>query len=125
MRILAAFLLVFATAFGAEWWGTWDRSSDPVSGYMVRYGPSSGNKLVSQLVGDTNRVGLLDIPDGIQVYIEVVAIGTNGVLSVPSNEFIVSTNRVSPPTNLRGVTNVTKWELIVTNIFNWREIPDK
>jgi hypothetical protein len=125
MRILAAFLLLFATAIGAEWWGQWDRSSDPVSGYLVRYGPSSGNKLVSQLVGDTNRVGLLDIPDGIQVYIEVLAIGTNGVFSLPSNEFVVSTNRVDPPTNLRGATNVTRWELITTNIFYWREITEK
>lgn len=125
MRILAAFLVFCATAIGAEWWGQWDRSTNTVSGYVVRYGPSSGNKLVSQLVGDTNRVGLLDIPDGIQVFVEVLAIGTNGILSAPSNEFIVSTNRVDPPTNLRSITNVTRWELIATNIFHWREITEK
>jgi hypothetical protein len=55
----------------------------------------------------------------------VLAIGTNGVLSAPSNEFVVSTNRVSPPTNLRGVTNVTRWEMVSTNIFYWREILEK
>ena len=124
MKFLSAFLLVFATAIGAEWWGTWDRSKDPVSGYIVRYGPSTGNKLASQFVGDTNKVGLMDIPDGIQVFIEVLAIGTNGILSAPSNEFIVSTNRVSPPTNLRSITNVTRWEVVATNIFTWREITE-
>jgi hypothetical protein len=125
MRILAAFILVCATAIGGEWWGTWDRSKDPVVGYLVRYGPSSSNKLASRFVGDTNRVGLLDIPDGIQVFIEVLAIGTNGVLSLPSNEFIVSTNRISPPTNLRSITNVTRWEVVATNIFYWREITEE
>jgi hypothetical protein len=125
MRILASFILVCATALGAEWWGEWNRSTNTVNGYLVRYGPSSGNKLVTQLVGDTNKVGLMDIPDGIQVFIEVLAIGTNGVLSAPSNEFVVSTNRVSPPTNLRSITNVTRWEVVATNIFYWREISEK
>lgn len=121
MRLIIAFLLC-GTLLGGEWWGEWDRSTNAVNGYLVRYGPSSGNKLASQYVGDTNRVGLLDIPDGIQVFIEVMAVGTNGILSAPSNEFVVTTNRVDPPTNLRGVTNVTKWELVVTNIWSWREI---
>lgn len=124
MRIIFAFLLVFATALGGEWWGEWNRSTNTVNGYLVRYGPSTGNKLVNQFVGDTNKVGLLDIPDGIQVFIEVLAIGTNGVLSKPSNEFVVSTNRVDPPTGLRSITNVTRWEVVATNIFYWREIPN-
>lgn len=117
-----AVLSCLLTAIGGEWWGEWDRSTNKVNGYLVRYGPSSGNKIVDQFVGDTNKVGLLDIPDGIQVFVEVLAIGTNGVLSKPSNEFVVSTNRVDPPTNLRSVTNVTKWELTMTNILYWKEV---
>lgn len=110
------------TAIGGEWWGEWDRVPQPINGYLVRYGPSSGNKLANQFVGDTNKVGILNIPDNIEVFVEVLAIGTNGILSRPSNEYVISTNRVSPPTNLRSVTNITKWELITTNIFYWRQV---
>lgn len=117
-------LLLCGTLLGGEWWGEWDRSTNSVNGYVVRYGPSSANKIAQQFVGDTNRVGILNIPEGIEVFIEVLAIGTNGILSRPSNEFVVSTNQVSPPTNLRAVTNVTKWEVTITNILNWREVPN-
>lgn len=115
-------LLFCGTLIGGEWWGEWTRSTNTVNGYLVRYGPSSSNKLVNQFVGDTNKVGILNIPDNIEVFVEVLAIGTNGILSRPSNEYVISTNRVDPPTNLRGATNVTKWELITTNIFYWRQI---
>ena len=117
-----AFVSLLLTAIGGEWWGEWDRSTNTVNGYLVRYGPSSNNKLVNQFVGDTNKVGILNIPDNIEVFVEVMAIGTNGVLSRPSNEYVVTTNRVSAPTNLRSVTNVSRYELIVTNIVHWQEI---
>lgn len=115
-------LLFCGTLLGGEWWGEWDRSTNAVNGYVVRYGPSSGNKFATRFVGDTNKVALIDIPDGVVIFIEVFAIGTNGVLSLPSNEYVVRTNRVDPPTNLRSITNVTKWEVVMTNIWSWRAI---
>ena len=117
-----AFVTFLLTAIGGEAWVEWDRVPEPVSGYLVRYGPSSSSKLVNQFVGDTNMVRILGVPDNIQVFMDVRAIGTNGIAGPPSNELVISTNRVSAPANLRSVTNVTKWELIATNIFYWRQV---
>lgn len=98
--------IFFATvASGASVNVTWDPPSDAsVTGYIVRYGPSSTNKVQTINVGNTNLARITGIPDNIQVYMDVVSYNGIGLQSLPSNEINFSTVPPQPPKLLR-ITN--------------------
>lgn len=102
-RILPIFFATVASAASVN--VTWDVPSDPtVTGYIVRYGPSSTNKVQAINVGNTNLARITGIPDNIQVYMEVVSYNGFGRESLPSNEINFSTLPPQPPKLLR-ITN--------------------
>lgn len=106
MKSILSILFAFAifTASSATVSVTWDAPNDPsVTGYVVRYGPSSTNKIQTVNVGNTNLVSVT-VPDNIQVYMDVVSYNGIGLLSLPSNEINFSTLPPQPPKLLR-ITN--------------------
>lgn len=80
-------------------------TNSPPSGYIVRYGPSSGNKLTSVNVGLTNLVRITGIPDNQQIYMDVVAYSSVGVQSLPSEEITFSTSVPKAPSGLKLTNN--------------------
>lgn len=99
--------ILFATvASGASVNVTWDAPNDPsVTGYIVRYGPSSTNKVQTVNVGNTNLARITGIPDNIQVYMDVVSYNGIGLQSLPSNEINFSTVPPQAPKLLRLTNN--------------------
>lgn len=106
----------------------WDRvnPTNKINGYVVRYGPSPTNKMAWTHVGDTNKVFLPGIPDGIDVFSEVVAIGLDGRVSDQSNQLLSKANTKPPaPLNLRPITNIVviTTTTFVTNITTFTNSP--
>lgn len=84
---------------------TWDPINDPsVAGFIIRYGPSSTNKLQTVNVGNTNLVAVT-VPDNIQVYMDVLSYNSIGILSLPSNEINFSTVTPKAPASLKLTNN--------------------
>ena len=105
MKRLLALALITSTAFAAQVCVTWDSIDDPVvTGFIVRYGPSSTNKIQTVNVGNTNLV-TVTVPDNIQVYMDVVSYNGEGIISLPSNEINFSTIPPKAPTTLKLTNN--------------------
>jgi len=105
MKRLLAPLLATTTAFAAQVRVTWDQIDDPsVTGFIVRYGPSSTNKIQTVNVGNTNLVSVT-VPDNIQIYMDVVSYNAIGIQSLPSNEINFSTIPPKAPTSLKLTNN--------------------
>lgn len=105
MKRLLALALITSTAFAAQVRVTWDPIDDPVvTGFIVRYGPSSTNKIQTVNVGNTNLVSVT-VPDNIQVYMDVVSYNGVGIISLPSNEINFSTIPPKAPTTLKLTNN--------------------
>lgn len=105
MKHLLALLLATSTAFAASVKVTWDPTDDPtVTGFIVRYGPASSNKLQTVNVGNTNLVSVT-VPDNIQVYMDVVSYNAIGLVSLPSNEINFSTTPPKAPASLKLTNN--------------------
>lgn len=105
MKRLLALALITSTAFAAQVRVTWDSIDDPVvTGFIVRYGPSSTNKIQTVNVGSTNLV-TVTVPDNIQVYMDVVSYNGVGIISLPSNEINFSTIPPKAPTTLKLTNN--------------------
>lgn len=105
MKKLIPILLLASTAFAAQVKVTWDPINDPsVTGFIVRYGPSSTNKLQTVNVGNTNLVAVT-VPDNIQVYMDVLSYNSIGILSLPSNEINFSTVTPKAPASLKLTNN--------------------
>ena len=105
MKRLLALALITSTAFAAQVRVTWDSIDDPVvTGFIVRYGPSSTNKIQTVNVGNTNLVSVT-VPDNIQVYMDVVSYTSVGIISLPSNEINFSTIPPKAPTTLKLTNN--------------------
>lgn len=105
MKRLLALALATSTAFAAQVKVTWDPTDDPtVTGFVVRYGPSSTNKIQTVNVGNTNLVSVT-VPDNIQVYMDVVSYNAIGLVSLPSNEINFSTIPPKAPTTLKLTNN--------------------
>lgn len=123
MKRLAAFALVAFTAQAGEIAVEWDRVPDSISTYVVRYGPSATNKIAAAIVGNTNRATIVNVPDGIEVFTEVVAVGVDGRVSDPSNTIRTFANsKPSTPLNLRPITNVFTISATVTNIITFQTV---
>lgn len=98
-------ILASLTANAASVNVAWDAPNDPsVTGYVVRYGPSSTNKIQTVNVGNTNLVSVT-VPDNIQVYMDVVSYNGIGLLSLPSNEINFSTIPPKAPASIRLTNN--------------------
>lgn len=105
MKHLLALALTASTVFAAQVKVTWDPIDDPtVTGFVVRYGPSSTNKLQTVNVGNTNLVSVT-VPDNIQVYMDVVSYNAIGLVSLPSNEINFSTIPPKAPAMLKLTNN--------------------
>ena len=105
MKNLLALALATSTAFAAQVKVTWDPTDDStVTGFVVRYGPSSTNKLQTVIVGNTNLVSV-SVPDDIQIYMDVVSYNAIGLVSLPSNEINFSTIPPKAPTTLKLTNN--------------------
>lgn len=105
MKRLLALALATSTAFAAQVKVTWDPLDDPtVTGFIVRYGPSSTNKIQTVNVGNTNLVSVT-VPDNTQVYMDVVSYNAIGLVSLPSNEINFSTIPPKAPTTLKLTNN--------------------
>ena len=105
MKRLLALALITSTAFAAQVRVTWDSIDDAsVTGFIVRYGPASTNKIQTVNVGNTNLVAVT-VPDNIQVYMDVVSYNGVGIISLPSNEINFSTIPPKAPTTLKLTNN--------------------
>lgn len=105
MKHLLALAALLTTATAAQVRVTWDQIDDPsVTGFIVRYGPSSTNKIQTVNVGNTNLVSVT-VPDNIQIYMDVVSYNGIGIISLPSNEINFSTIPPKAPTSLRLTNN--------------------
>ncbi len=105
MKHLLALALATSTAFAAQVKVTWDPINDPtVTGFVVRYGPSSTNKIQTVNVGNTNLASVT-VPDNTQVYMDVVSYNAIGLVSLPSNEINFSTIPPKAPTTLKLTNN--------------------
>lgn len=114
MKKLIPILLLANTASAASVKVTWDQVNDPsVTGYIVRYGPSSTNKLQTVNVGNTNLVAV-PVPDNIQVYMDVVSYNAIGLVSLPSNEINFSTTPPSSPSALKLTNNAVVVTVTIT-----------
>lgn len=123
-RLFKVALLACFPSIAGEVALEWDKSPEPVSTYIVRYGPSAANKIASEFVGDTNKVYITNVPDGIEVFSEVVAVSMDGRVSDPSNTFRTLANtKPIAPMNLRAVTNVYTITATVTNIVTFQTTP--
>jgi len=105
MKTLIALALVATTASAAQVKVTWDPINDAsVTGFVVRYGPASTNKLQSLNVGNTNLVSVT-VQDNSQIYMDVVSYNAIGILSLPSNEINFSTIPPKAPSALKLTNN--------------------
>jgi len=109
MRFLLSILLAF-TISAASVNVTWIESeptptNSPPAGYIVRYGPSSANKLSTVNVGLTNLARITSIPDNQQVFMDVVAYSAVGVQSLPSEEITFSTSAPRSPGGFKLTNN--------------------
>ena len=105
MKRLLALTLITSTAFAAQVRVTWDPINDAsVTGFIVRYGPASTNKIQTVNVGNTNLVSVT-VPDNIQVYMDVVSYNGVGIISLPSNEINFSTIPPKAPATLKLTNN--------------------
>lgn len=105
MKFLFALLVPLAVS-AASVGVTWDPATDQsITGYIVRFGPSSSNKVQTVNVGQTNLVRISGIPDNIQVYMDVVSYNAIGIQSLPSNEITFNTTPPPPPKALRLTNN--------------------
>lgn len=110
MKFPASLLTIPLIASAASVNVTWMDSestptNSPPAGYIVRYGPSSGNKLTSVNAGLTNLVRITGIPDNQQIYMDVVAYSSVGVQSLPSEEITFSTSVPKAPSGLKLTNN--------------------
>lgn len=109
MKLLFAFLFAFeavAASVNVTWLDSESTpTNSPPAGYIVRYGPSSGNKLTSVNAGLTNLVRITGIPDNQQIYMDVVAYSSVGVQSLPSEEITFSTSVPKAPSGLKLTNN--------------------
>lgn len=102
MKFLLFILLAF-TATAASVNVTWDPSIDTtVTSYSVRYGLSSANKTNVVNVTGTNSVALT-VTDGVRLFLDVTAINSIGIKSLPSADVVFSTAIPPTPTNIRVV----------------------
>lgn len=85
----------------------WNHPDDnSVTGYIVRYGPASNNKLVEVAFGYTNLVTLTNVPDNITVYLDVQSYNITGLRSDPSNEITFSTLKPQAPLMVRTTNTI-------------------
>ncbi len=105
MKFTLALASLLLTANAAQVRVTWDPINDAsVTGFVIRYGPSSANKLQAVNVGNTNLVAVT-VPDNTQVYMDVVSYNAIGIQSLPSNEISFSTVPPPSPGSLRLTNN--------------------
>ena len=83
--LLALIPLSPASAFAGRVSLAWDRSPDPVAGYTVYYGTSSGNYTASANTTQTTLT-IQGLTNGVRYYFVVKAFSSSGVYSVGSNE---------------------------------------
>lgn len=103
-KLLPLFIATIANAASVS--VTWDAPTDPtVTGYVVRYGPSSTNKIQTINVGNTNLARITGVPDNMQVFMDVVSYNAIGLQSIPSNEINFSTFPPLPPKAVRITNN--------------------
>jgi len=105
MKHILVLLALIIPATAAQVRVTWDPINDAsVTGFIVRYGPASTNKIQTVNVGNTNLVSVT-VPDNIQVYMDVVSYNAIGLISLPSNEINFSTIPPKAPTTLKLTNN--------------------
>ncbi len=119
MKRLITVALIGATALADEVAVEWAYNTDPVNGYIVRYGPSTNNLIASQYVGNTNSAVIVNVPPQIQVFVAVQAVGLDGRLSDLSNIIgVQAAPKPQAPVGLKSRITVTTFEITVTNIVN-------
>lgn len=119
MKRLITVALLGATALADEVAVEWAYNTDPVNGYIVKYGPSTNNLIASQFVGNTNVATIVNVPPQIQVFVAVQAVGLDGRLSDLSNIIgVQAQSKPQPPVGLKSRITVTTYEITVSNIIN-------
>lgn len=82
---------------------SWDTSVDPsVTSHQVRYGLSSSSKTNVAVATGTNSVAIV-VPDGTRIFLDVTAVNSIGIKSLPSAEVSFSTAAPPAPTNIRVI----------------------
>lgn len=101
MKHLIIFALLASTALGASVIVSWDQSTDPaVTSHIVRYGLSSASKTNVVTVTGTNAV-LITVPDNARLVLDVTAVNSIGIKSIPTPEISFSTAIPATPVNVR------------------------
>lgn len=87
---------------------TWNHPAvtNDITGYIVRFGPASNNKLSEVAFGYTNLVTITNVPDNQQIYLDVVSYNAIGIQSDPSNEITFSTVKPQAPLVVRTTNTV-------------------
>lgn len=99
----AALLAIPIAASAASLTVSWDQSTDPsVIAHLVRYGPTSATKTNFVNVLGTNSVTIA-FPDNIGMVLDVTAINSIGMKSIPSPEVTFNTTPPPAPTNIRVI----------------------
>ena len=95
-------LLVIPLAAGAaSVTVSWDPPADPaVTLHIVRYGLSSASKTNVVTVAGTNSV-LITVPDNARLVLDVTAVNSIGIKSIPTPEIGFSTTVPATPVNVR------------------------
>lgn len=82
-----AFLALVSTSAGRDVSLAWNANPEPnVSGYMVHYGPESGNFDSTMDVGSVTQATVVNLPDDVTYYFVVTAYSNGGAESAPSNQ---------------------------------------
>lgn len=117
IAVLALMVVLVRSVTGQSYEMTWDHSPSyyegKVASYLLAWGPTNG-VYTSQLVVNSNQTtawsGVLPIGNW---HFTCIAVGVNGLSSVPSAEFVV-TNKALPPmvaSNLSSRTVARKWTI--------------
>lgn len=119
--ILALLCIWLRLAGGAETL-TFDASTTPLVGYVLKWGTTpTGVNGIQAL--DTNRVVFLTNGPWGAFHFKVVAVASNGVESLPSN-VLLATNLPAAPLQLRLVpgTNVVYLDATVNGALAWKRV---
>ncbi len=106
-KLLLSLALVASTINAATVKLAWNHPADnSVTGYIVRFGPASNLKLTEVAFGYTNLVTITNVPDNIQVYLDVQSYNAIGLRSDPSTEITFSTVKPLAPLVVRTTNTI-------------------
>lgn len=123
--IVASLLLAIVASVDAsarEVTLAWDHSPDLefISRYDLHFGTKSGQYTYVADAGKANSV-TLELPHPDQWYFAVVAVGTNDMSSVPSNE-VMYLRRIAPPRIVgQSYVKLTPVADVTTDFVTWTE----